>query len=57
MLGANPNSYYKHKGEKIMFKSFAWDLNKEGKAIVDGLISCAPITGRFHGRENGVIPI
>ena len=45
------------KENKIMFKSFAWDLNKEGKAIVDGLISCAPITGRFHDRENGVIPI
>ena len=40
-----------------MLKSFAWELNKEEKVIADSLVSCAPITGRFHGRENGVIPI
>ena len=40
-----------------MFKSFAWHLNKEEKVIIDSLVSCAPITGRFYGRENGVIPI
>ena len=40
-----------------MLKSFAWELNKEEKVIADSLVSCAPITGGFYGRENGVIPI
>ena len=39
-----------------MFKSFAWNLNREDKVIVDSLVSCAPITGKFH-RNTGVIPI
>jgi len=40
-----------------MFKSFAWNLNKEQEVIIDSLVSCAPITGRFYGRGSGVIPI
>ena len=39
-----------------MFKSFAWHLNREEKVIVDSLVSCAPITGKFY-RNIGVIPI
>lgn len=39
-----------------MFKSFAWNLNKEQEVIVDSLVSCAPITGKFH-RDKRVIPI
>lgn len=39
-----------------MFKSFAWNLNREEKVIVDSLVSCAPITGKFYG-DKGVIPI
>lgn len=40
-----------------MLKSFAWELNIEKKVITDSLVSCAPIIGRFYGRDNGVIPI
>ena len=40
-----------------MFKSYAWELHIEKKVIEDSLVSCAPIIGRFYGRENGVIPI
>lgn len=39
-----------------MFKSFAWNLNKEQEVIVDSLVSCAPITGKFY-RDKRVIPI
>ena len=39
-----------------MFKSYAWNLNREQEVIVDSLVSCAPITGKFH-RNTGVIPI
>jgi len=40
-----------------MFKSFAWHLNREEKVIVDSLVSCAPITGKFYRRHKRVIPI
>ena len=40
-----------------MFKSFAWNLNREDKVIADSLVSCAPITGKFYGRDKRVIPI
>ena len=40
-----------------MFKSFAWNLNKVEEVIIDSLVSCAPITGKFYGRGSGVIPI
>lgn len=40
-----------------MFKSLVWNLNKAKEVIVDSQISCAPITGRFYGRDNRVIPI
>ena len=40
-----------------MFKSYAWNLNREDKVIADSLVSCAPITGRFYGRDKRVIPI
>ena len=40
-----------------MFKSFAWNLNREQEVIVDSLVSCAPITGKFYDRDKGVIPI
>lgn len=39
-----------------MFKSYAWNLNRVEEVIVDSLVSCAPITGKFH-RNIGVIPI
>lgn len=47
----------KYKGEKIMFKSFAWNLNRVEEVIIDSLVSCAPITGKFYGRDKRVIPI
>ena len=47
----------KYKGDKIMFKSFAWNLNKVEEVIVDSLVSCAPITGKFYDRDKRVIPI
>ena len=40
-----------------MFNSLAWNLNKEDKVIVDSLVSCAPITGKFYHRDKRVIPI
>jgi len=40
-----------------MLKSFAWHLNREEKVIVDSLVSCAPITGKFYDRGKRVIPI
>lgn len=39
-----------------MFKSYAWNLNRVEEVIIDSLVSCAPITGKFH-RNKGVIPI
>lgn len=39
-----------------MFKSFAWNLNRVEEVIIDSLVSCAPITGKFY-RNIGVIPI
>ena len=40
-----------------MFKSFAWNLNREQEVIADSLVSCAPITGKFYDRGKRVIPI
>ena len=43
-----------------MFKSFAWNFNKEDKVIADSLVSCAPITGqlyRIDKRDKRVISI
>jgi hypothetical protein len=40
-----------------MFKSFAWNLNREQEVIIDSPISCAPITGKLYGRDKRVIPI
>jgi len=39
-----------------MFKSYAWNLNRVEEVIIDSLVSCAPITGKFY-RDTGVIPI
>ena len=40
-----------------MFNSFVWNLNRAEEVIVDSLISRAPITGKFYGRDKRVIPI
>ena len=40
-----------------MFKSYAWNLNREQEVIIDSLVSCAPITGKFYRRDKRVIPI
>lgn len=39
-----------------MFKSYAWNLNRVEEVIIDSLVSCAPITGKFYG-DKRVIPI